>query len=97
MAATWPGATTHTRLTDVIENELDAHGQIQWESIMPQRLRRHTKSGTSTLRVWRQTLRMWCTSQPSWGVRTIVAKSRFETEGLWSYMKKTSYKLSSSL
>jgi hypothetical protein len=31
VAATWPGATTHTRLTDVIENELDAHGQIQWE------------------------------------------------------------------
>jgi hypothetical protein len=31
VAATWPGATTHTRVTDVIENELDAHGQIQWE------------------------------------------------------------------
>ena len=31
VAAEWPGATTHTRVTDVIENELDAHGQIQWE------------------------------------------------------------------
>jgi tellurite resistance-related uncharacterized protein len=31
VAADYPGATTHTRVTDVIENELDAHGQIQWE------------------------------------------------------------------
>jgi hypothetical protein len=31
VAATWPGAVAHTRVTDVIENELDEHGQIQWE------------------------------------------------------------------
>jgi hypothetical protein len=31
VASDYPGATTHTRVTDVIENELDAHGQIQWE------------------------------------------------------------------
>jgi tellurite resistance-related uncharacterized protein len=31
VASMYPGATTHTRVTDVIENELDAHGQIQWE------------------------------------------------------------------
>ena len=31
VAAEYSGATTHTRVTDVIENELDAHGQIQWE------------------------------------------------------------------
>ena len=31
VVAEYPGATTHTRVTDVIENELDAHGQIQWE------------------------------------------------------------------
>ena len=31
VAAEYPGATTHTRVTDVIENELDEHGQIQWE------------------------------------------------------------------
>ena len=31
VASEYPGATTHTRVTDVIENELDAHGQIQWE------------------------------------------------------------------
>jgi hypothetical protein len=32
VAATWPGAVAHTRVTDVIENELDEHGQIQWEN-----------------------------------------------------------------
>ena len=31
VAATWPGAVAHTRVTDVIENVLDEHGQIQWE------------------------------------------------------------------
>ena len=31
VAVEYPGATTHTRVTDVIENELDEHGQIQWE------------------------------------------------------------------
>ena len=31
VAAEYPGATTHTRVTDRIENELDEHGQIQWE------------------------------------------------------------------
>jgi hypothetical protein len=31
VAATWPGAVAHTRVTDRIENELDEHGQIQWE------------------------------------------------------------------
>jgi hypothetical protein len=31
VASVYPGATTRTRVTDVIENELDAHGQIQWE------------------------------------------------------------------
>jgi hypothetical protein len=31
VAATWPGAVAHTRVTNVIENELDEHGQIQWE------------------------------------------------------------------
>ena len=31
VASEYPGATTHTRVTDVIENELDEHGQIQWE------------------------------------------------------------------
>jgi hypothetical protein len=31
VASDYPGATTHTRVTDVIENELDEHGQIQWE------------------------------------------------------------------
>jgi hypothetical protein len=30
-----------------------------------------------------------CIRQHSLGVRIIVAKSRFETEGLWSYMKNT--------
>ena len=27
----YPGAVAHTRVTDRIENELDEHGQIQWE------------------------------------------------------------------
>jgi hypothetical protein len=31
VASDYPGAVAHTRVTDVIENELDAHGQIQWE------------------------------------------------------------------
>jgi hypothetical protein len=31
VAATWPGAVAHTRVTGRIENELDEHGQIQWE------------------------------------------------------------------
>jgi hypothetical protein len=31
VAKDYPGAVAHTRVTDVIENELDAHGQIQWE------------------------------------------------------------------
>jgi hypothetical protein len=31
VASDYPGATTHTRVTDRIENELDEHGQIQWE------------------------------------------------------------------
>jgi len=31
VASEYPGATTHTRVTDVIENVLDEHGQIQWE------------------------------------------------------------------
>ena len=31
VASEYPGATTHTRVTDMIENELDVHGQIQWE------------------------------------------------------------------
>ena len=31
MAPEYPGAVAHTRVTDVIENELDEHGQIQWE------------------------------------------------------------------
>ena len=31
VASDYTGATTHTRVTDVIENELDVHGQIQWE------------------------------------------------------------------
>ena len=31
VAADYPGAVAHTRVTDVIENELDEHGQIQWE------------------------------------------------------------------
>jgi hypothetical protein len=31
VAATWPGAVAHTRVTGVIENVLDEHGQIQWE------------------------------------------------------------------
>jgi hypothetical protein len=31
VAKDYPGAVAHTRVTDVIENELDEHGQIQWE------------------------------------------------------------------
>jgi hypothetical protein len=31
VASDYPGAVAHTRVTDVIENELDEHGQIQWE------------------------------------------------------------------
>ena len=31
VAPDYPGAVAHTRVTDVIENELDEHGQIQWE------------------------------------------------------------------
>ena len=31
VAAEYPGAVAHTRVIDVIENELDEHGQIQWE------------------------------------------------------------------
>jgi hypothetical protein len=31
VAKDYPGAVAHTRVTDRIENELDEHGQIQWE------------------------------------------------------------------
>ena len=31
VAPEYPGAVAHTRVTDRIENELDEHGQIQWE------------------------------------------------------------------
>ena len=31
VASDYPGAVAHTRVTDRIENELDEHGQIQWE------------------------------------------------------------------
>jgi hypothetical protein len=31
VAKDYPGAVAHTPVTDVIENELDEHGQIQWE------------------------------------------------------------------
>jgi hypothetical protein len=31
VASDYPGAVAHTRVTDVIENELDEYGQIQWE------------------------------------------------------------------
>ena len=31
VAADYPGAVAHTRVTDRIENELDEHGQIQWQ------------------------------------------------------------------
>ena len=31
VAADYPGAVAHTRVTDQIENTLDEYGQIQWE------------------------------------------------------------------
>jgi hypothetical protein len=31
VAKDYPGAVAHTRVTDRVENELDEHGQIQWE------------------------------------------------------------------
>ena len=53
VAATWPGAVAHTRVTDRIENELDAHGQIQWENHHTEtekayKLRYLTADGTQT-------------------------------------------------
>ena len=53
VAATWPGAVAHTRVTDRIENELDAHGQIQWENHPTEtekayKLRYLTADGTQT-------------------------------------------------
>ena len=53
VAATWPGAVAHTRVTNRIENELDAHGQIQWENHPTEtekayKLRYLTADGTQT-------------------------------------------------
>ena len=53
VAADYPGAVAHTRVTDRIENELDAHGQIQWENHPTEtekayKLRYLTADGTQT-------------------------------------------------
>ena len=53
VAPDYPGAVAHTRVTDRIENELDAHGQIQWENHPTEtekayKLRYLTADGTQT-------------------------------------------------
>ena len=53
VSAGYPGAVAHTRVTDRIENDLDAHGQIQWENHPTEtekayKLRYLTADGTQT-------------------------------------------------